>query len=204
MGQMGDGDQLERAFAGATVHDMFNFMVVAILLPVEVITGYLDRLTYAMVKNANPSDGESWEGTSNEYVLFRPPCPLYWFDRVLNFPFLCLLYHQVPSRDWLIHSPTESSKPTLPFRRRLPRAKPIATAVVASILSFANQVVNRRKKPAPRSVSSVATRIWVARPFSRTEQKPRMTKFRAVFASSLRSSSCSSVLVPSSLFCKRC
>lgn len=25
-GQMGDGDQLERAFAGATVHDCFNFL----------------------------------------------------------------------------------------------------------------------------------------------------------------------------------
>ena len=26
IGQIGDGDQLERAFAGATVHDMFNYM----------------------------------------------------------------------------------------------------------------------------------------------------------------------------------
>eukprot|EP00977_Amphora_coffeiformis_P000082 scaffold19_cov169-Amphora_coffeaeformis.AAC.7 len=62
MGQMGNGDQLERGFAGATVHDMFNFMMVAILLPVEVITGYLDRLTGAMVKNADTADKERWEG----------------------------------------------------------------------------------------------------------------------------------------------
>jgi sodium-dependent phosphate cotransporter len=45
MGQLGDGDQLERAFAGATVHDMFNFMTVAILFPIEIITGYLYYLT---------------------------------------------------------------------------------------------------------------------------------------------------------------
>jgi sodium-dependent phosphate cotransporter len=62
MGQMGDGDQLERAFAGATVHDMFNFLSVIILLPVEVVTGYLYHLTKAMVKNTYLSDdgGETW------------------------------------------------------------------------------------------------------------------------------------------------
>ena len=68
MGQMGDGDQLERAFAGATVHDMFNFMSVAVLLPLEVITGYLDALTGAMVKNAEVKDGEKWEGPVKKIV----------------------------------------------------------------------------------------------------------------------------------------
>lgn len=68
MGQMGDGDQLERAFAGATVHDMFNFMAVAILLPVEVITGYLNALTWAIVRNASPSDDEKWEGPVKKWV----------------------------------------------------------------------------------------------------------------------------------------
>ena len=68
MGQMGDGDQLERAFSGATVHDMFNFMAVAILLPLEVITGYLDALTGAMVKNAEVKDGEKWEGPVKKIV----------------------------------------------------------------------------------------------------------------------------------------
>lgn len=62
IGQMGDGDQLERAFAGATVHDMFNFMTVAILLPVEVITHYLAALTAAIVRNVNTSKGDKWEG----------------------------------------------------------------------------------------------------------------------------------------------
>jgi sodium-dependent phosphate cotransporter len=68
MGQMGDGDQLERAFAGATVHDMFNFLSVAVLLPVEVITGYLYRLTKAIVKDANLEDGESWDGPISKLV----------------------------------------------------------------------------------------------------------------------------------------
>ena len=68
MGQMGDGEQLERAFAGATVHDMFNFLSVAILLPVEVITGYLDALTGAMVKNASVKEGDKWEGPVKKIV----------------------------------------------------------------------------------------------------------------------------------------
>jgi sodium-dependent phosphate cotransporter len=68
MGQMGDGDQLERAFSGATVHDMFNFMVVAILLPIEVVTGYLFYFTKALVKNADPEKGEKWEGPIKKLV----------------------------------------------------------------------------------------------------------------------------------------
>jgi len=68
MGQMGDGDQLERAFAGATVHDCFNFMAVIILLPVEVATGYLDALTGALVKNAATEKGDKWEGPIKKLV----------------------------------------------------------------------------------------------------------------------------------------
>lgn len=68
MGHIGDSDQLERAFAGATVHDMFNFMNVALLFPIEVATGFLDALTGAMVKNAEPDDGEKWEGPIKKIV----------------------------------------------------------------------------------------------------------------------------------------
>ncbi|GAX21204.1 hypothetical protein FisN_26Lh162 [Fistulifera solaris] len=68
MGQMADANQLERAFAGATVHDMFNYMTVAILFPLEIITGYLRHLTKAMVKNATVKDGESWEGPVKKFV----------------------------------------------------------------------------------------------------------------------------------------
>lgn len=37
-------EEFERAFAGATVHDFFNLLAVAILLPVEMATGYLARV----------------------------------------------------------------------------------------------------------------------------------------------------------------
>ena len=68
LGHLGDGAQLERAFAGATVHDMFNFMTVATLFPIEVVVGYLNRLTGAMVKNASTASGEKWEGPVKKLV----------------------------------------------------------------------------------------------------------------------------------------
>mmetsp|Transcript_57253 Transcript_57253/g.139588 ORF Transcript_57253/g.139588 Transcript_57253/m.139588 type:complete len:593 (+) Transcript_57253:256-2034(+) len=68
MGQMGNGDQLERAFAGATVHDMFNFLAVAILFPVEIISGMLFYLTKACVQNYSQSEGEKWEGPVKKLV----------------------------------------------------------------------------------------------------------------------------------------
>lgn len=59
MGHMGNGDELERAFGGATVHDMFNFLSVLVLLPLEVITNVLARMTETMTRNYQTnSDGE--------------------------------------------------------------------------------------------------------------------------------------------------
>merc|ERR1719230_217700 len=39
MGYVGDRLHLERAFSGATVHDMFNMLTVLVLLPIEAIIG---------------------------------------------------------------------------------------------------------------------------------------------------------------------
>lgn len=39
LGQITDKADFRRAFAGATVHDMFNWMTVLIFLPLEVFTG---------------------------------------------------------------------------------------------------------------------------------------------------------------------
>ena len=43
MAHMGRKDEFRRAFAVATCHDFFNVMAVAILLPLELATGYLQR-----------------------------------------------------------------------------------------------------------------------------------------------------------------
>lgn len=49
MAQSADRTEFRRAFAGATVHDMFNWLTVIILLPLEMATGYLFHLTNAIV-----------------------------------------------------------------------------------------------------------------------------------------------------------
>lgn len=67
MGQMGTGDQLERAFAGATVHDLFNLLSVAVLFPIELITGYLYRLTSVMLPD-KVEKGDKWAGPLKKIV----------------------------------------------------------------------------------------------------------------------------------------
>jgi sodium-dependent phosphate cotransporter len=61
-------EQLERAFSAATVHDMFNFMTVAILFPLEITTHYLKTVTGALVDGAETSRSDPWEGPVKKYV----------------------------------------------------------------------------------------------------------------------------------------
>uniref|UniRef100_A0A5F8GZJ0 Sodium-dependent phosphate transport protein 2B n=2 Tax=Monodelphis domestica TaxID=13616 RepID=A0A5F8GZJ0_MONDO len=56
--QAGDRDEFRRALAGATVHDFFNWLSVLVLLPLEVITGYLYHLTNVIVKSFNLKSGD--------------------------------------------------------------------------------------------------------------------------------------------------
>merc|ERR1712113_84751 len=68
-GHLGDGDELERAFAGATVHDMFNFLTVGVLFPIELITGMLYHLTKAMLPGGERAgEGEKWVGPIKKLV----------------------------------------------------------------------------------------------------------------------------------------
>ncbi|XP_060068045.1 sodium-dependent phosphate transport protein 2A-like [Ylistrum balloti] len=55
MAQSGDRETFKRAFAGATVHDMFNWLSVVVLLPLEVLTGYLEKLTFLIVSQCELS-----------------------------------------------------------------------------------------------------------------------------------------------------
>lgn len=48
-----------RAFAGATVHDFFNWLSVLILLPLEVATGVLYKLTLLLIKSFNIQTGDN-------------------------------------------------------------------------------------------------------------------------------------------------
>ncbi len=45
LGQAKERNEFRRAFGGATVHDMFNWLTVLIFFPLEIITHYLELLT---------------------------------------------------------------------------------------------------------------------------------------------------------------
>ena len=49
LNQANDRGAFRMAFAGATVHDMFNFLTVLVILPLEAASGYLYQLTGAIV-----------------------------------------------------------------------------------------------------------------------------------------------------------
>ncbi|XP_054710095.1 sodium-dependent phosphate transport protein 2B-like [Uloborus diversus] len=53
LGQASDRREFRRAFAAATIHDMFNWLAVIVLLPLEVATGYLEKLTEAIMASGN-------------------------------------------------------------------------------------------------------------------------------------------------------
>ncbi|XP_045386537.1 sodium-dependent phosphate transport protein 2A isoform X3 [Lemur catta] len=55
--QAGDRTDFRRAFAGATVHDCFNWLSVLVLLPLEATTGYLHHVTGLVVSSFNIRGG---------------------------------------------------------------------------------------------------------------------------------------------------
>uniref|UniRef100_A0A3Q2QI38 Solute carrier family 34 member 2a n=1 Tax=Fundulus heteroclitus TaxID=8078 RepID=A0A3Q2QI38_FUNHE len=59
MTQAGDRSTFRRAFAGATVHDFFNWLSVLVLLPLEAATGYLYVVTELIIDSFQIQSGEA-------------------------------------------------------------------------------------------------------------------------------------------------
>lgn len=53
-------DEFRRAFSVATCHDFFNFMAVAILLPIEMATGFLQTTAETITASIGPSGGVTY------------------------------------------------------------------------------------------------------------------------------------------------
>ncbi|CAL8308452.1 unnamed protein product [Arctogadus glacialis] len=58
MMQAAERSQFQRAFAGATVHDCFNWLSVLVLLPLEVLTGATARLSLLLVSSFHLQSGK--------------------------------------------------------------------------------------------------------------------------------------------------
>ena len=61
MAHVGRREEFRRAFAVATVHDFFNIMAVAILLPLELATGYLQKTSGLFVSVVSGLTGAQYE-----------------------------------------------------------------------------------------------------------------------------------------------
>ena len=57
LGHVAQRDEFRRAFAGATVHDFFNLLTVAIIFPIELSTGLLQRSATTMARWLTPGMG---------------------------------------------------------------------------------------------------------------------------------------------------
>lgn len=61
MAHMGRPDEFRRAFAVATVHDFFNFIAVAVLLPLEMMTGFLRKVATFLASGLTGFGGVQYE-----------------------------------------------------------------------------------------------------------------------------------------------
>ena len=61
LAHMGRREEFVRAFSVATCHDFFNFMTVAVLLPVEIATGFLRRTAVALTSTLGGIGGVTYD-----------------------------------------------------------------------------------------------------------------------------------------------
>uniref|UniRef100_H2YZA5 Sodium-dependent phosphate transport protein 2A n=1 Tax=Ciona savignyi TaxID=51511 RepID=H2YZA5_CIOSA len=50
-------EEFRKAFSGATVHDCFNILSVVVLLPLEIVSKYLESLSGAVIRSLGPIEG---------------------------------------------------------------------------------------------------------------------------------------------------
>jgi len=82
LGSIRRADEFQRAFAAATVHDFFNILAVAVLLPLEIATGMLRRLAAVLTDvllGAGVSAGEPGKSPIRAAVKL----PVEWVEGLL-------------------------------------------------------------------------------------------------------------------------
>ena len=70
LAQAAERNEFRRAFAGAVVHDIFNWLSVLVFLPLEVISGYLRRLTGRIIKVLDLSESKKTHQKFLKVVLW--------------------------------------------------------------------------------------------------------------------------------------
>ena len=68
LGHVRQSAEFKRAFAAATVHDFFNLLAVAILLPVEVFTGLISSIAESISTSLVGAAGSEWKSPVKAWV----------------------------------------------------------------------------------------------------------------------------------------
>ncbi len=85
LGHVRDDAEFGRAFSAATVHDAFNVMAVAIILPIELLFGPLEKASYALVA-LMPMDASVEVGSLNFVGAMVAPFADFASNRVAFLP----------------------------------------------------------------------------------------------------------------------
>ncbi len=73
LGHIKVGEEFRRAFAAATIHDVFNLMAVLIFLPLEISFGLLDKIGNFLAHRMVGADSMSVSGFNFLKVIVGPP-----------------------------------------------------------------------------------------------------------------------------------
>lgn len=73
LGHVKEGAEFRRAFAAATIHDVFNLLSVIIFLPLEIAFGFLDKISVFLASILVGGDPMSIKGFNFIKPLVKPP-----------------------------------------------------------------------------------------------------------------------------------
>lgn len=76
LGSARRSDEFRRAFATACVHDFFNVFAVAILLPIELLTGFLSNTAGWLSERLVGASGSNWKSPIQQWV----DTPVGWIE----------------------------------------------------------------------------------------------------------------------------
>ena len=82
LGHVRQSAEFKRAFAAATVHDFFNVLAVALLLPIELITGLVSSIAEAISEQLVGAAGSEWKSPVKQWVKEPVGWLTDWWDAV--------------------------------------------------------------------------------------------------------------------------
>lgn len=80
LGHLRRGAEFRRAFAGATVHDFFNILAVAVILPIELVTGFLSSAATWLTEILAGQTGLAEVAPEGSPIKDAIKVPVSWFE----------------------------------------------------------------------------------------------------------------------------